>query len=228
MFLYLTSRGFAVSSGTGIALAIDRLCLGIILVAAFSGCDDSMDQGAGPSGSGTPSQSDLTQGVQIGNAVSGLPTGCQPAGGWDSLGNAGYSYSTDAHIDTDGGSIYNDPTGVSGTSSGYNSDNYPGVVLTRTMADAGIQMGDLCLVTNNATGQTMLAKVYDQNFDTSHPAYRDQCEVSDYLATQLGIQLMSNGETVGTNPISIQAYAGTANVQLNCSQSGDTTLSTGD
>jgi hypothetical protein len=227
MFLYLILRGLPVSPGTGIALAIESLCLGIILVAVFSGCDDSIDQGAGPSGSGTPSQTDLTQGVQIGNAVSGLPAGCQPTGGWDSLGNAGYSYSTDAHIDTDGGSIYNDPAGASWTSSGYNSDNYPGVVLTRTMADAGIQMGDLCSVTNNATGQTMLARVYDQNFDSSHPAYRDQCEVSDYLATQLGIQLVSNGNTVGTNPITIQAYAGTASVQLDCTQSSDTTVSGG-
>ena len=95
-------RGFLVSLEKGGGPAIDRLCAGMILVAAFSGCDDSIDQGAGPSGSGTPSQNDLTQGVQIGNAVSGLPSGCQPTGGWDSLGNPGYSYSTDAHIDTDG------------------------------------------------------------------------------------------------------------------------------
>ena len=224
----MVSRAFSRSPGTGIALAIDRWCLAMILLAAFSGCDASINQNAGPSGSGTPSQNDLVQGVQIGNAVSGLPSGCQPAGGWGSLGNPGYTYSTDAHIDTDGGSIYNDATYNSGTSSGFNSDNYPGVVLTRTMADAGVQMGDLCLVTNNSTGQTMLAKVYDSNFDSSHTAYRDQCEVSDYLATQLGIQLLSNGNTVSTNPITIQAYGGTSNVQLDCSQSSDTTLTTGD
>jgi|GEM_PF-5169604 hypothetical protein len=222
------NQALAVSARSGSVPAIERLCIAMILVASISGCDDSNYQNAGPNNSGTPLPNDLAQGAQIGNAVSGLPPGCQPAGGWGCLGNPGYTYSTDAHIDTDGGSMYNDATGQGNTSSGFNSDNYPGVVLTRTMADDGIQMGDLCLVTNNTTGQTMLAKVYDTNFDSSHSAYRDQCEVSDYLASQLGIQMLSNGNTVGTNPITIQAYGGTSDVSLDCDQSSDATVTSAD
>lgn len=143
-------------------------------------------------------------------------TGCQPQGGWSSLGNPAYTFSNDAHIDTDGGTQYNDPTGQGQTSSGQNSDTYSGVVLTRTMYDQGIRMGDLVQVTNNQTGQSITARVYDSNFDSQNNAYRDQAEISDYAATQLGIQLQSNGNTIGNNPITIQAYAGTANAQLNC------------
>jgi hypothetical protein len=228
MFLNPVDRTLLVASHSGSSPPSDRFWLALILLASVSGCDDSSYQSAGPDSSGTPSPNDLAQGAQIGNTVSGLPPGCQPAGGWGSLGSPAYTYSTDAHIDTDGGTMFNDATGQSTTSTGFSSDNYPGVVLTRTMADDGIQMGDLCLVTNNATGQTMLAKVYDANFDSSHPAYRDQCEVSDYLAGQLGIQMLADGNTAGTNPVTIQAYGGTSNVSLDCDQSGDTAVTSDD
>lgn len=150
-------------------------------------------------------------------------TGCQPQGGWGSLGNPTYTFSNDAHIDTDGGTQYNDQTGSGQTSSGQNSDTYPGVVLTRTMYDEGIRMGDLVQVTNNQTGQAITARIYDSNFDSQNTAYRDQAEISDYAASELGIQMQSNGNTIGTNPVTIQAYAGTANDQLNCSNTQSST-----
>lgn len=145
-------------------------------------------------------------------------SGCPPAGGLN--GDPSYTYSDDAHIDTDGGTQYADPTQQNTTSSGNNSDTYLGIVLTKQMQADGLKIGDYAQVTNNQTGQTVYARVYDANFDDAKGiSHGDQAEIADYLATQLGIQLTSNGNAVGTNPITIRAYAGTSNLAQDCSAS---------
>ena len=161
--------------------------------------------------------------------VSGANTsGCQPQGGWSSLGNPSYVSAGQANIDTDGDPNYEntDTSWNPNTSSGYSSGNYPGVVLTRQMYDDGVRKGDLAQVTNNSTGQSTLGVVYDANYDSNNTAYRDNQEISDYLAGQVGIQLQSNGDTVGSNPITIQAYAGSANSSINCDQSSNSSAYT--
>jgi hypothetical protein len=151
-------------------------------------------------------------------ALTDPTAGCPPTGGLN--GDPSYTYSDDAHIDTDGGTKYADPTQQNTTSSGNNSDTYPGIVLTKQMQAQGLKMGDYAQVTNNQTGQTVYARVYDANFDDEKGiSHGDQTEIADYLATQLGIQMQSNGNTVGTNPITIRAYAGTSNLAEDCSQS---------
>jgi hypothetical protein len=156
--------------------------------------------------------------------AAGPTSGCLPAGGVDALGNPSYTYSDDAHIDTDGGTLYADPTQQSNTSSGNNSDTYPGVVLTKQMQANGLKQGDYARITNNQTGQTIVARVYDANFDDAKGIdHGDQAEVSDFAAAQLGIQLTANANTVGTNPITIRGYAGTSALPEDCNQSNQPT-----
>jgi hypothetical protein len=132
-----------------------------------------------------------------------------------------YTYSDDAHIDTDGGTRYADPTQQNTTSSGNNSDTYSGIVLTKQMQAQGLKQGDYAEVTNNQTGQTIYARVYDANFDDDKGiSHGDQAEISDYAASQLGIQLTGNANTVGTNPVTIRAYAGTSGLAEDCNPSG--------
>lgn len=157
-------------------------------------------------------------------ALSDPTAGCLPVGGDGSLGDPSYTFSNDAHIDTDGGTKYADPTQLATTSSGQNSDTYPGVVLTKSMQAAGIQQGDYFKVTNNATGQTVMARVYDANFDDAKGiSHGDQAEISDYAASLLGIQLDSQGNTVGTNAITLRGYAGTAGLAADCNQTNQGT-----
>jgi hypothetical protein len=152
-------------------------------------------------------------------ALTDPSAGCPPAGGLN--GDPSYTFSNDAHIDTDGGTKYADPTQQSSTSSGNNSDTYSGIVLTKQMQAQGLKQGDYAEVTNNQTGQTIYARVYDANFDDDKGiSHGDQAEVSDYAASQLGIQLTGNGNTVGTNPVTIRAYAGTSGLAEDCNQSG--------
>src|SRR5271157_238913 len=152
--------------------------------------------------------------------ASGPTTGCPPQGGPTALGNPSYLYSDDAHIDTDGGTKYADPNQLASTSSGNNSDTYPGVVLTKQMQAAGMKQGDYAEVTNNQTGQSIWARIYDANFDDARGInHGDQAEIADFTATQLGIQLAGDGSTVGTNAITIRGYAGTSGLTEDCSQS---------
>jgi hypothetical protein len=152
-------------------------------------------------------------------ALTDPTSGCAPVGGLN--GDPSYTYSDDASIDTDGGTQYADPTQQNTTSSGNNSDTYSGIVLTKQMQAQGLKQGDYAEVTNNQTGQTIYARVYDANFDDDKGiSHGDQAEVSDYAASQLGIQLTGNGNTVGTNPVTIRAYAGTSGLAEDCNQSG--------
>ncbi len=96
-------------------------------------------------------------------ALTDPSAGCPPAGGLN--GDPNYTFSNDADIDTDGGTMYADPTKQSTTSSGHNSDTYPGIVLTKQMAAQGIKQGDWAEVTNNQTGKTVSGRAYDANFD---------------------------------------------------------------
>jgi hypothetical protein len=156
-------------------------------------------------------------------ALTNPSAGCMPAGGDAALGDPNYTFSNDAHIDTDGGTMYADPTQQGTTSSGYNSDTYPGVVLTKTMQAAGMQQGDYVLVTNNQTGQTTVGRIYDANFDDAKGiSHGDQAEISDYAASLLGIQMQNNGNTIGTNDITLRGYAGTSGLPADCNQSTQT------
>jgi hypothetical protein len=146
--------------------------------------------------------------------------GCPPVGGVAALGDPTYNKGfADVRVDTDGGTQYHDKDHLGQTSSGNNSDTYAGVVLTKTMAGDGIKQGDLFYATNNQTGAGMWARVYDANFDDDKGiSHGDQGEISDYLATQLGIPLNSLGENNGTNPITLTGYAGTSGIAQDCSQ----------
>jgi hypothetical protein len=155
--------------------------------------------------------------------LSNPTAGCLPTGGLTALGNPSYTFSNNAHIDTDGGTMYADPAQQGTTSSGYNSDTYPGVVLTKTMQAAGMQQGDYVLVTNNQTGQTTVGRIYDANFDDAKGiSHGDQAEISDNLASNLGIQMDSQGNTIGTNDITLRGYAGTSGLPADCNQSTQT------
>jgi hypothetical protein len=142
---------------------------------------EKLEAGAAPNGSsgaGGLTPADAT----------GPTSGCLPAGGVDALGNPSYTYSDDAHIDTDGGTQYADPTQQGNTSSGNNSDTYPGVVLTKQMQADGLKQGDYARITNKQTAQTIVARVYDANFDDAKGIdHGDQAEVSDYAANQLDL-----------------------------------------
>src|ERR1700751_6116897 len=80
-----------------------------LLIAGISGCDDSISSPSGGA-SGTPTQDDLTQGQQIGNAVSGNQAfgnanGCSGFGSpqdTSQFGTASFTSDSLAKIDTDG------------------------------------------------------------------------------------------------------------------------------
>jgi hypothetical protein len=195
----------------------------MLLIASFSGCDESINQPSGGS-TGTPSQSDLAQGQQIANAVSGaLPASGGPGFGSpqdpSQLGNPSFSSGTQvARIDTDGDpnqSTYYDPNynpNTSGTINGapVNSAEYAYVVRNAEMAAAGVQIGDWALVTNIATGAQVWARVED-NGPPSAPAG----EISEAAATAVGIQFQQNSNTIGNPMVSIQAYANSASIPQN-------------
>jgi hypothetical protein len=196
----------------------------MLLMATISGCDNSSSQPSGGT-SGTPSASDLAQGQQIGNAVSGT----QPvtnAGGAPGFGSpqdvsqfdaASFTASSIAKIDTDG-----DPSAqgydpnwnpqTSGHIDGQpvNSAEYAYVVMSQTqMAASGAQIGDWAQVTNNATGQTVWARVED----VGPPGGTG--EISEACATAVGIQFQKNSWTVGNPSVTVQVFSGTKSVPGN-------------
>jgi hypothetical protein len=205
------------------ARTIPRWSFIMLLIASLSGCDDSISQpGGGPSG--TPAQTDLAQGQQIGNAVSGTQIVTNGAGAGfgapeDQLGDPSFSSGTQvARIDTDGdpnGSTlydysYNQET--SGTIDGQpvDSSQYAYVVRNAAMAAAGIQIGDWALVTNVDTGEQVWARVEDNG-----PADAPAGEISEAAATAVGIQFQKNSNTTGNPMVTVQAYAHSGSIPGN-------------
>jgi hypothetical protein len=203
---------------------ISHWSLVTLLMATISGCDNSSSQPSGGT-SGTPSAGDLAQGQQIGNVVSGT----QPvtnAGGAPGFGSpqdvsqfdpASFTASSIAKIDTDG-----DPSAqgydpnwnpqTSGHIDGQpvNSAEYAYVVMSQTqMAASGAQIGDWAQVTNNATGQTVWARVED----VGPPGGTG--EISEACATAVGIQFQKNSWTVGNPSVTVQVFSGTKSVPGN-------------
>jgi len=196
----------------------------MLLMATISGCDNSSSQPSGGT-SGTPSASDLAQGQQIGNAVSGS----QPvtnAGGAPGFGSpqdvsqfdaASFNASSIAKIDTDGdpsaqGYDPNWNAQTSGNIDGQpvNSAEYAYVVMSQAqMAASGAQIGDWAQVTNNATGQTVWARVED----VGPPGGTG--EISEACATAVGIQFQKNSWTVGNPSVTVQVFSGTKSVPGN-------------
>jgi hypothetical protein len=194
-----------------------------LLMAGLSGCDDSISQPSGGA-SGTPTQNDLAQGQQIGNAVSAAQS-VTNAGGTgfgtpqDQLGDASFSSGTQvARIDTDGDpnestaydADYNPET--SGTINGQpvDSSQYAYVVRDAAMVAAGVQIGDWALVTNVNTGQQVWARVEDNG-----PADAPAGEISEAAATAVGIQFQQNSNTIGNPMVTVQAYAHSASIPGN-------------
>jgi len=191
----------------------------MLLIATISGCDDSADQPNGGS-SGAPSPGDLAQGQQIANTISGAPpvTDANGAPGFGSpqdssqFGDASFTANSVAKIDTDGdpseqGYDPNWNAQTSGHIDGQpvNSAQYAYVVMSPDqMAASGAQIGDWAQVTNNATGQTVWARVED----VGPPGGTG--EISEATATAVGIQFQQNSWTVGNPTVTVQVYAGTA------------------
>ena len=203
---------------------IPRWSFIMLLVAGVSGCDNSSSQPSGGS-SGTPTQSDLAQGQQIGNAVSGTQpvTNAGGAPGFGSpqdsgaFGAASFSVSNTAKIDTDGdpseqGYDPNWNAQTSGQINGQpvNSAQYAYVVMSPgQMAASGAQIGDWAQVTNNETGQTVWARVEDVG-----PA-GGTGEISEACATAVGIQFQQNSWTIGNPSVTVQVYSGTKSIPGN-------------
>jgi hypothetical protein len=195
----------------------------ILLIAFISGCDDSSSSPSGGA-SGTPTQNDLTQGQQIGNAVSGNQTATNASGAGfgnpqDQLGDPSFSSGTQvARIDTDGDpnestaydSSYNPET--SGTIDGQpvDSSQYAYVVRDAAMAAAGVQIGDWALVTNADTGQQVWARVEDNG-----PPDAPAGEISEAAATAVGIQFQKNSNTIGNPMVTVQAFAHSGSISGN-------------
>jgi hypothetical protein len=183
----------------------------VLLIASLSGCDDSISQPSGGE-SGTPTQNDLAQGQQIGNAVSGTSgDGAGFGTPQDQLGDAAFSSGTQiARIDTDGDpneSTAYDPDynpETSGTINGQAVDaaQYAYVVRDAAMAAAGVQIGDWALVTNVDTGEQVWARVEDNG-----PPDAPAGEISEAAATAVGIQFQKNSNTIGNPMVTVQAYA---------------------
>ena len=187
----------------------------MLLIVGISGCDDSSNSPSGGS-SGTPTQNDLSQGQQIGNAVSGDQTGTNASGAGfgtpqNQLGDASFSSSAQvARIDTDGDpneSTAYDPSynpDTSGTINGQpvDSSQYAYVVRNAAMAAAGVQIGDWALVTNADTGAQVWARVEDNG-----PPDASAGEISEAAATAVGIQFQTNSNTIGNPMVTVQAFA---------------------
>jgi hypothetical protein len=200
---------------------VSRWSFMMMLVVTISGCDDSVDQPCGGTPGG-PSQSDLYQGEQIGNAVSGTQpiTGAGGAPDFGSpqdtgqFGVASFTASSVAKIDTDGdpseqGYDVNWNAQTSGNINGQpvNSAEYAYVVMSQgQMAASGAQIGDWALVTNNATGQTVWARVEDVGPPNGTG------EISEAAATAVGIQFQRSSWTVGNPTVTVQVYSGTASI----------------
>jgi hypothetical protein len=189
----------------------------MLLIASISGCDDSISSPSGGA-SGTPTQNDLTQGQQIGNAVSGNQSfdNASDGSGFGSpqdtsqFGAASFTSDSLAKIDTDGDpseqgydQTWNAQTSGQIDGQPVNSADYAYVVMSQgQMAASGAQIGDWALVTNNETGQSMWARVED----VGPPGGTG--EISEACATGVGIQFQRSSNTVGNPSVTVQVYSG--------------------
>jgi len=146
---------------------------------------------------------------------------CGPQGGSQALGPVSFdSGVTTAKIDTDGNLLMqgHDATWNADTSGhvngqSVNSAQYSYVVLSRQqMKDSGVNLGDWATVTNSATGQSTYARVEDTGPDGGTG------EISQAAGSAVGIQYLSNSDTVGDPSVDVVAYANTASIQGDCSQ----------
>jgi hypothetical protein len=193
----------------------------MLVVASLSGCDDSISQPSGGT-SGTPTQNDLTQGQQIGNAVSGIPAFDSASGGpgfgspqdTSQFGAASFTSDSLAKVDTDGDpfeqgydTTWNAETSGQISGQPVNSAEYAYVVMSQgQMAASGAQIGDWALVTNNDTGQSVWARVED----VGPPGGTG--EISEACATGVGIQFQTNSNTIGNPSVTVQVYSGTKSI----------------
>jgi hypothetical protein len=193
----------------------------MLLIASISGCDDSISSPSSGA-SDTPTQNDLTQGQQIGNAVSGNQSFDNASGGsgfgspqdTSQFGAASFTADSFAKIDTDGDpseqgydQTWNAQTSGQIDGQPVNSADYAYVVMSQgQMAASGAQIGDWALVTNNETGQSMWARVED----VGPPGGTG--EISEACATGIGIQYQRNSNTVGNPSVTVQVYSGTKSI----------------
>ena len=192
----------------------------IVACVVVVSCDDNDNSptGGGP-GSGNPidqsqlSGNALAQSINA-NAGDGF---CSPQGGGQ-FGDASWASSSTAKIDMDGdpNAAGHDATwdpNTTGQINGHavNSAQYAYVVMSpQQMASNGVQIGDWAKVTNNATGQTVWARVEDKG-----PA-GGTGEISEAAANGVGIQFQQNSFTVGNPSVTVQAFADTASIQGDC------------
>jgi hypothetical protein len=182
-------------------------CLSVLILAS---CDD--DNHAALLLGGGPGSSDPN------NIVAGDGF-CGPEGGSQALGQPSFdSGLTTAEIDTDGNPLMegHDKTwnaNTSGQVNGHavNSAQYAYVVMSiQQMNASGVSLGDWAKVTNPSTGLSTYARVEDKG-----PA-GGTGEISQAAASAVGIQYLSNSDTVGDPSVDVQAYAGTSSIQGDC------------
>jgi hypothetical protein len=183
-------------------------CLGVLVLAS---CDDD-DHTAQLLGGG-PGSSDPNN-IAAGDGF------CGPQDGSQALGQASFdSGQTTAKIDTDGNPLMegHDPTwnpNTSGQVNGQpvNSAQYAYVVMSRDQMNAsGVSFGDWASVTNPGNGKSVYARVEDRG----PPGGTG--EISQAAATAVGISYLNNSATIGNPSVIVQAYAGTAAIEGNCS-----------
>ena len=193
------------------------VCAAVCLLA---GCEEEPDpnaQGGGP-GSSAPLDPSNVQASDGGF--------CAPVGGAGALGQAAYSASSTAKIDTDGDPAAQgqDATWSPNTTGKVNGQNvnsarYAYVVMSEgQMAANGVGIGDWALVTNNQTGQQTWARVEDVGPEGGTG------EISEATASSVGIgyttvqyKTGTDTVTIGSPSVTVQAYANTAYIQGDCS-----------
>src|SRR5271165_2713124 len=185
-------------------------CLGVLVLAS---CDDD-DHTAQLLGGG-PGSSDPNN-IAAGDGF------CGPQGGSQALGPASFASGvTTAKIDTDGNPLMqgHDATWNANTSGqvngqAVNSAQYAYVVMSISQMNAsGVALGDWASVTNAATGKSVFARVEDKG----PPGGTG--EISQAAASAVGIQYLPSSATVGDPSVVVEAYAGTASIEGDCSQS---------
>jgi hypothetical protein len=189
-------------------MRVKRLAVALCLL-ALAACDEdrsAQSQGGGPGSS-----------VQAKDVTASGDGFCNPQGGDAALGQAAYTDSSTAKVDTDGSAAASqDATGspyTSGTVNGQpvDSSRYAYVVMSKgQMAASGVALGDWAKVTNNATGQSTYARVEDIGPEGGSG------EVSMAAASAVGIQYQSNSFTVGNPTVTVSAYAGTSGISSDC------------
>jgi hypothetical protein len=178
-------------------------------IVTLTSCDDDdhADQLGGRPGSSDP------------NSIVAGDGFCGPQGGSQALGQASFdSGVTTAKIDTDGNPLMqgHDATWNADTSGHVNgqpvnSAQYAYVVMSRDQMNAsGVSFGDWASVTDPGSGKTVYARVEDRG----PPGGTG--EISQAAATAVGIQYLDNSATVGGPSVKVQAYAGTAAIEGDC------------